>query len=162
MAGPHQNENFTSVSLGVFVGFRRLRRDKWNPWWWEVVYARLDKRGRALLYAYDYNHHGMPLSAVKKGKGTSWKCRTNDIIWVEALEHMNMKERTEWVRDQIRRPAASYHNHCGDLNKLRCAFNLSPFYFQGIGVTLEEIYFSGEYFSIIFSQAIPLLLGQKA
>ncbi|KAF7938359.1 hypothetical protein BELL_0191g00110 [Botrytis elliptica] len=129
VAGPHQNEESTGVLLGVFVGFRRVRRDKWNPWWWEVVYARLDKRDRALLHAYNYNYLGMPLSAVKKGKGTSWKCRTNDIIWVEALEHMTMEERTEWIGDQVRRPAASYHNHCADFNELRCAFNLPPFYF---------------------------------
>lgn len=129
VAGPHQNANFQGVLLGVFVGFRRVKRDRWNPWWWEVVYARLDKRGRAILHAYDYNYLGMPLTAVKKGKGTSWKCRTNDIIWVEALENMTMQERTQWVGDQVSRPAASYHTHCKDFNELRCAFDLPPFYF---------------------------------
>ncbi|KUJ08590.1 uncharacterized protein LY89DRAFT_788948 [Mollisia scopiformis] len=65
------------LGAGVFIGFRRLGRPEKNPWWWECVYARLDKRGHLYLHAYNYNYSGMPLTSRKNYRS---RARTQNVI----------------------------------------------------------------------------------
>lgn len=65
------------LQAGVFVGFRRSRRPQLNPWWWEVVYAKLNGNGKLMLQAWNYNYLGMPLSALKNW---SWRAKESDVI----------------------------------------------------------------------------------
>ena len=114
---------------GVFAGFRRKNREQLSSWDWEAVYARLDKRDRVDLRAWEYNYLRMPLSTLDE-----WTQRVAaaDVIWIEGLEDASREQREEYVKETIRMWNAlghEYHGHGWVRNGLRSSFNLPPFQF---------------------------------
>ncbi|KAL2066547.1 hypothetical protein VTL71DRAFT_2618 [Oculimacula yallundae] len=123
---PHPDHIF--LQAGVFVGFRRKGRLQKNAWWWECVYANLDKRGRVVLRAYCYNYLGMPLT-----RGPKWRCqvREGDVLWIESSRGRSAEERRVYVESVVEgwSGRTDYHTHGFMRNGLRKDFDVPPYRF---------------------------------
>lgn len=92
----------------------------------------------------------MPLTLLTKEVGFLGVVRQSDVIWVEALHNMTMADRTEWVGNQIQRPAVGYHLHGIAHNELRCAFRYSDILFLSIWFDSKKYHKPWKCLSILF------------
>ncbi|KUJ08591.1 uncharacterized protein LY89DRAFT_741943 [Mollisia scopiformis] len=124
-----QDSRCMPLSAGVFVGFRRNGRPQKNPWWWECVYAKLDKRGRVFLHAYNYNYLGMPLTPLDNYR---FRPKQRDVIWIASLATATRQQIQKYVTQGTQHwddKGVLYHGHGWVRNELRAAFFLPPYRF---------------------------------